>query len=157
MINIPNDIDLQILPGPRRGKDPALYYDDKIIWSPRGNYFALAYTIIEATYGNNVGNILWGSYDGQKSKILGNPTGIGASCWKEPWCKWLNDESFIFKAQKYDNKSVHVPLVIINVSKGFMVLNGSSLFDKWFDGIMDYDGTYLGYDEQALIRSVINT
>jgi hypothetical protein len=156
MTNIPSDIDIEKLPGPNRGDSPALYFRDEIIWSPQKQYFTLAYTIIEASYGNSVGHILWGMYDGKNSKIFGNPKDMAASCWKQPWCKWLDDNSFVFKAQKYYGKSTYVPLVIVHVDKGFAVLPGSNDTNKWLDEILEYDGIYQSYDEQSLIEAVVN-
>jgi hypothetical protein len=156
MTSIPNDIDIEKLPGLKRGDHPVLYFRDEIIWSPKKQYFALAYSIIEATYGNEVGYVLWGMYDGKNSKILGNPKNIVASCWKQPWCKWLDEMSFVFKAQIYKDKSTHVPLVIVHIDKGIAVLHDTNDINRWWDEVVEYDGIYQSYDEQSLVEAVIN-
>lgn len=142
MDNIPPDLVLDELPGPKRGQAPALYFQDEVIWSPDQKHFALAYTIMEVTMMNNVGLVLWGSFDGHKTTILGNLPGLCASCWERPWCKWLKADAFVFKAQGYDGRTCHVPLVVIHVTKGFAVLAGMDTVDSRASGILGYDGPF---------------
>lgn len=156
-MNIPSDINIEELSGIARNEHPASYFRDEIIWSPQEKYFALAHSITEITMGNYVGGILWGEYDGTSSTILGITKNIGACCWRQPWCRWLDEKSFIFKAQKYDEKTTHTPLVMIHIEKGFSVLPGSDNKEKWIDEVVEYNGTYQNYDEQLLIKAVINT
>ncbi len=61
MHKLPVDLDLDLLPGPNRGVSPALYFRDEAVFSPTGKYFALAYTITEASMCNDVGCLLWGT------------------------------------------------------------------------------------------------
>jgi hypothetical protein len=126
----PLDIDLDSLPGPKRGVSPALYVRDEAVFSPKGNHFALAYSIAEASNGNEIGCLLWGTTNFFGTKTLGNPPGVHVTCWYSPWAIWLDDETFVFKAQQYDGSRLHLPLVVAHVLQGFAILpdtnNGNS-------------------------------
>jgi hypothetical protein len=119
-------LDLDSLPGPKRGVSPAIYFRDEAVFSPSGRYFALAYTIVEVSMGNEIGCLLWGRIADRETTILGNPEGVYATCWYSPWANWLDDETFAFKAQRYDGKRLHLPLVVIRIGSGFTVLPGTS-------------------------------
>ena len=106
MTGIPSEIDLTRLPGPARGKPPALYFRDEIVWSPDDSHFALAYTIVEASYGNEVGSLLWGSSQSRNVSILGNPDRPLVTCWFVPWCAWASPSVFLFKSQFYDGRLI---------------------------------------------------
>jgi len=123
---LPPGLDLDSLPGPKRGVPPAIYFRDETIFSPSGKHFALAYTIAEVSMGNEIGCLLWGRVADSGITILGNPEGIYATCWYSPWANWLDDETFVFKAQLYDGKHLHLPLVAIRIGSGFAVLPGTS-------------------------------
>ena len=157
MPEIPSDINITKLPGPKRGKHPALYFQDEIVWSPDKTSFALAYTITEASMGNDIGCFLWGRNEKGKSKILENPTKIYASCWQQPWCSWIDNETFIFKAQRYCKKTVHVPLVAININKGFFVIPESNSADKWLPENVVEKYTFSKFNEGKLLKMVCDT
>src|SRR5262249_21345279 len=125
MDGIPRDLVLDELPGPKRGQNPILYFRDEIVWAPGERYFALAYTIAEASMMNEIGCVLWASFDG-RTTVLGNPKGLYACCWNTPWCTWLDHETFVFKSQYSDGKKRYVPLVVINVTRGYAVLPGTN-------------------------------
>ena len=155
---IPNDIKFENLPGPQRsGPKAPVYYHDEIVWSPDKEHFALAYTITEPTMGNHVARILWGHYNGTQSTIFENTINIWASCNKTPWSKWIDKETFIFKAQKPDEKRIYQPLVVIILNKGFSVIPQSNDGDIWWDTITNYNAPFQPYNEQLLIASVIET
>src|SRR5438034_1327158 len=119
-------LDLDSLPGPKRGVSPAIFIRDEPVFSPSRKHFALAYTIAEASMGNEIGCLLWGSVVRGEITTLGNPEGVHATCWYSPWATWLDDETFVFKAQQYDGKRLHLPLVVVRIGKGFAVLPGTS-------------------------------
>ncbi len=123
-------IALESLPGPKRGEHPALYFRDEVVRSPSGRYFALAYTIAEASMCNEVGCVLWGEVSNDMARIIGNPEGVHATCWYSPWAVWSNEETFVFKAQNYDGKILHMPLVSVNVSTGCAVIPGTNNQDS---------------------------
>ena len=109
----PADLFLDKLPGPKRGESaPYVAYRDEIIWSPNHAFFALAYTIAEVSMCNEQGCVAWGSTEDQRTTILGNPPKVYAFCGASPWCIWLNDETFIFKAYCHNGKKGHMPLVV---------------------------------------------
>lgn len=151
---IPPDISLETLPGPKRGEYPALFFRDEIVWSPSRNRFALAYTIAEASMNNEIGCVLWGSCGGNSTTVLGNPEGIYACCWNSPWCVWLNDDVFLFKAQRYDEHRLHIPLVAVSISTGFSVLpgtNNSESIPSQFKGSL---GLFTMQDSQGLLGAI---
>jgi hypothetical protein len=117
---IPPDIDIDRLPGPKRGKWPENFFRDWIVWSPSNARFALAYCISEIGLNNDIGCVLWGEKGEHGTRILGNPKHVHACCWDIQWCTWLDDEVFVFKA--YDKAGQ--PLVIVHVTKGFTLLTG---------------------------------
>lgn len=125
MQNLPPGLDLDSLPGPKRGVDPAIYFRDESVASPSGRYFALAYTIFEATDGNEVGRVLWGQVVEGRAEILGNP-GVLACCWSSPWASWINDEAFVFKAHFHDGERTYLPLVVFHMKRGFAVVPGTN-------------------------------
>lgn len=125
MPQLPPGLDLDYLPGPKRGASPAIYFRDEPVFSSSGKHFALAYTITEVSMGNEIGCLLWGHVADSGITILGNPEGVYATCWYSPWASWLDDETFVFKAQRYDGKRLHLPLVAIRIGRGFAVLPGT--------------------------------
>ena len=126
MRGIPKSIDLDKLPGWERGKYPALFFRDEISWSPSGSSFALAYTITEVSYGNDVGSVLWGIQSGSESRVLGNPTNLNACCWFTPWCSWITDDLFIFKTQLYKDQRLYLPLIAISLSGESAIIPGTN-------------------------------
>lgn len=133
LAGIPEDLDLNSLPGPERGEHPALYFRDEAIWSPDDSHFALAYTITEASMGNDVGRMAWGALDADGRAELTVVDGILASCWRSPWCLWLENHQFLFKAQVADLTAnrTHVPLVMFDLRGRFGVLSKSDTPDSW--------------------------
>ncbi len=156
MNEIPENIDVEKLPGPKRGTFPALYFQDEIIYSPNSKHFALAYTITEASMGNDIGCIAWGSMQGTEGHVIENPAKFHASCWQSPWCKWISEEAFVFKAQKYAGNSVHVPLVVIDLAKGYCVLPGSNEPDLWLPERLPESLSFKKYNERKLLEQVSN-
>jgi hypothetical protein len=153
-MDIPDNIVLERLPGPKRGDYPALYFRDDAVWSPQRSHLALAYTICEASMCNDVGCILWAKVDCGKANILQNPDGVLASCWQIPWCLWLDEERFIFKAQKYNGKTTCVPLVAIHVSQGFQVLSETNSADQWLDAVPTLGDQWNPSDAKELLKKI---
>jgi hypothetical protein len=153
-MDLPENIVLDQLPGPRRGKHPALYYSDDAVWSPSRRHIALAYTICEASMCNDVGCILWAKVIGNRATIIENPDGVLASCWQSPWCRWIDDESFVFKAQKYNGKTTCIPLVAIHVTKGFQVIPGTNTAEKWFGAEERVSDNWTQFDPRVLLMQI---
>jgi hypothetical protein len=130
LTSLPPGIKLELLPGPARGKPPALYARDEVVYSPSGQYFALAYTIAETRMGNEVGCLLWGQRQGDHSTTLGNPPGVHVTCWYSPWASWISDQTFVFKAQHWDGFRLHLPLVAVKIGHGTAVLSGTNNADS---------------------------
>lgn len=153
-MDLPDNIVLVDLPGPKRGEYPALYFQDDVVWSPQRTHFALAYTICEASMCNDVGCILWARVDDNQATILQNPEGVHASCWQSPWCRWLSEDIFVFKAQKYNGKTTCVPLVAIHIVKGFQVLSGTNSTDKWLEDVSSINDQWLPFDAKTLLKKI---
>lgn len=149
MSGIPHDLLLDELPGPKRGQAAILYYRDEIVWGPGGTYFALAYTIAEASMMNEIGCVLWASFDG-RTRILGNLKGHYACCWDTPWCIWLDQDTFVLKAQYSDGNRRHVPLVVVNASRGCAVLPGTDNVEAMPASVRRYDGPFARLDKNLL-------
>jgi len=156
MSNIPENIDVESLPGPKRGSFPALYFQDECIYSPDKKHFALAYTITEASMGNDVGCVAWGMVQGGQGHILQNLVKLHASCWQRPWCKWFSNDVFVFKSQHYANNSIRVPLVAIHIDQGYSVLPDSNETDIWLPENMPSNIAFKKYNEADLIKEICN-
>jgi hypothetical protein len=152
---IVNSIDMESLPGPKRSG--LVYYRDEIVWSPNHKYFALAYSICEVTMGNEVGIASWGTVQNGKARIV--RTSMPFSIWgnHRPWCKWLNDEVFICKASRYNDNTLYVPLVAIDVHRGFRVIPETNILALWFDDIEKVDGEFQPFDELELAKEIEKT
>ena len=133
MVGIPEGLDLDSLPGPKRGEHPALYFRDEAIWAPNGSHFSLAYTITEASMGNDVGCVAWGALNAGGQAELTVVEGVVASCWRSPWCLWLDNHQFRFKAHVADLTAnrTHVTLVVFDLRGRFGVLSESDMPDSW--------------------------
>lgn len=146
--DLPSNIALDTLPGPPRGKHPAIYFTDELVWSPTRAYLALAYTIYEATMMNCVGRILWTRVVGARADTLVIPE-IDAACWKTPWARWVSDEVFVFKAQWWKSRmQIYTPLVAIHVGRGFAVLRGTNNAESWLDDVVDLPLQYEPYSKK---------
>lgn len=154
MMDLPDNILIERLPGPKRGEYPAHFFRDDVVWSPGRTHLALAYTICEASMCNDVGCILWARVDGPRASILENPNGVLASCWRSPWCRWLTEDAFVFKAHKYDGKTVNVPLVAIHLAKGFQVLPGTNSAEAWLDSAPPFDDHWIPFDAKELLERI---
>ena len=150
-----NNIDLEKLPGPDRSA--LVYYRDEVVWSPNHKYFALAYSINEATMGNEIGFISWGTVENGKATIIRNPTLFSISGNHHPWCKWISDKVFICKAKRYDGEASYAPLVAIDVCQGFKVIPETNRWDAWFDDIEKIEGEFQSFDEFELIKEIEKT
>lgn len=145
MLSIPTDIHPEQLPGPER--DGWSY--DEIIWSPCKTNFVLAYSIREISYGNPVGRFIWGTSNGQTSKILGRPEmSIFAP---KRFSHWVSDEIFIVKTS-YKNWRLgyFYPLIAFHISEGFCVIENSHNLDSEPDSVKNKDFRFIQFDEQSL-------
>ncbi|MRX27627.1 hypothetical protein [Kangiella sp. HZ709] len=82
---------------------------------------------------------------------------VFASCWRSPWCKWISNDTFAFKAQRYFNNKVNIPIVIFNVNRGFAILPESNEPNNWFDDQVITDLDYTAYTDIELFNKVINS
>jgi hypothetical protein len=152
---IVSSIDIESLPGPKRSG--LAYYRDEIVWSPLRRYFALAYSICEVTMCNEIGLASWGTVQNGKAIIMRNS--MPFSIWgnHRPWCKWLNDEVFICKANRYNDNTLYVPLVAIHVHRGFQVIPETNMLALWFDDIEKVDSEFQLFDELELAKEIEKT
>lgn len=154
-MDFPANIDLQTLPGPKRGEPPTLYARDEIVWSPDHRHFAVAYTICEASMCNYVGQFLIGRFTCDRGILIFNPVRVLASCWQSPWCRWLDNSVFVFKAQHYVSNRLRVPLVLAHVDAGFCVVAGSDDAEQWCDVLESSEGaTWTPWAEKALAHAI---
>lgn len=130
-LDLPDNIVIAKLHGPGRRGFPEAMFSHEVVWSPSRTHFALAYNITEASMNNDVGFVMWARMKGEKAVILHNPRWVLAACWQLPWCRWLDEETFVFKAWKRKGNKGCIPLVAIHVTKGFQILPDTS--DKWID------------------------
>jgi hypothetical protein len=128
---IPAEIDLNKLPGPTRGVYPALYFRDEIVYSPSGRHFALAYSICEHSYGNEVGMALWGEMDQGRLTRSQPIQGLTVCCWQAPWCRWIDDDTLLCKAQRSTRHGVTVPDVLIRTGEFFAVIPRDARSEVW--------------------------
>ena len=154
MCDIPPDIKVDDLPGPKRGQYPAHYFRDDIVCSPSGRHFALAYTIAEASMCNDVGCLLWGVQDGNKTRILCNPSNLTISCWQVPFCRWLSDEIFVCKVQRPCHGRVAVPNLLVDIHGAFWLVPDSNQTDSWIDHVELTGAEFEPWNEAALIRQI---
>lgn len=131
--SIPAEIDLDALPGPRRGVHPVLYFRDEIVFSPSGRFFALAYSIAERSFGNEVGMTLWGEMDGERVLRSHPISGLSVCCWQMPWCRWIDDDTFLCKAQRFSRYGTAVPDVLIRGGAEFAVIPRDVRSEKWLE------------------------
>ncbi len=104
---------------------------------------------------NEVGCLLWGRMDGTRGVVERNITQVQACCWTSPWCHWLDDEVFVFKAQRYNGKVIGVPLVIAHVTAGFQLVAGSNDAAQSVDRVQAYDETsWTPWNERTLLKMV---
>lgn len=148
------DIDLDDLSGPPRGEYPCLYFRDEVVWSPDGVHFALAYSITEASMGNEIGCIFWGRVAGGVSELVANPQEVYACCWSSPWCSWLEARTFVFKAQRYDGTRLHVPLVVVRFPGDFAVLPGTDNLESRHQEVSQFSGAHLPFTARAMREGI---
>jgi len=153
-MDIPKNIRIDKLPGPKRGIHPTLYFQDEIVWSANRNHFALAYSITEASICNDVGCILWAEVKNGKANIIQNPKGVLASCWQSPWCRWLSDDIFIYKSQRYNGKSTCIPVVAIHILHGFQVIEGTNSAEKWLDDIPNIENNWIKFKTKKMFKII---
>lgn len=154
MQSLPFDVDLNSLPGPKRSDMPAMFLRDEIVYSPSGKNFALAYSIAEVSMGNEIGCILWGKVQGGKTVVVGNPAEIHSTCWFRPWANWVDDETFVFKAQQYDGKRLHLPLVVVRFGEGFSVLPGTSIGESRPNEVTVAPSNFKAANTSAMLRAI---
>jgi hypothetical protein len=155
MKDLPTNIMIDMLPGPKRGEWPALYFRDEVTWSPHHTRFALAYSICEASMNNEVGCLLWGRLEGTHGIAEQNITQMVACCWRSPWCCWLDEDVFVFKAQRYDGRINRVPLIVAHATAGFYIVPGSNDARLWIDRVQALDGIdWVPWNEAILVKMI---
>ena len=100
--------------------------------------------------GNEVGRLLWARLENGSATILGNPPELLVSCWRSPWCRWLDEDTFVFKTQYVDRGRARTPLVVIHVRHGFTVVSGIDAAEVWLDREIPHDLRFEGVSGQAL-------
>ena len=154
---IPADINIESLHGPKKGLPPVHFRgEDQIYWNEAETHFVIIYTIFEVTMCNEIGHIAWGVKTDNGHKIIENPKGIIVTCWNKPFCRWLDGSTFVFKSHKYDSETnnIYLPLVEINLDKGFHVLVGTNNTDSKITDCLSATGSYEFYTETKLLDSI---
>lgn len=100
---------------------------------------------------NEIGCVLWGTADG---RIIANPDGVHVCCWRSPWCRWLDNKTFVFKIQHYDGQTTRTPMVAIHVDKGFFVIPESAAPDIWADQVKIDSPAFRTFDPSSLLKSI---
>jgi len=97
-------------------------YKSEVVWSPNGQYFALAYTIAEASMCNELGHFAFGRA-GENPAVFRAIDNVSVDCNFSPWCRWLSETCFVFGTQLYipAKKNSFMPIVAIDVYKGHHV------------------------------------
>jgi len=121
-----SSVGLKTLPGGLRDESSA-FYRDEVVWAPSGLNFALAYTIREVSMNNQVGHLAWGSRRKKDPFLIKALPEISVDCSNTPWCRWLSDTCFVFRAQKHlPNKKTFIdPLIAIDIKLGHYVYDKS--------------------------------
>ena len=130
--------------------------DDQIFLNHSKTHFEIIYTIYEASMGNDIGHIAWGTKTDKGHKVIENPKDMRVSCWGSPFCKWLDETTFIFKVQKYNktNNRIYTSLVAINLDQGFHVIENTN---DTVSRVSEYDlpiSSYRHYDFKELVDSI---
>jgi hypothetical protein len=110
------EIDIERLPGPKRGQSPALYVSDKLVPSPSGSLAALVYSIYEIRMGWEVGLFTLFEDKSNPTCIL-NPANF--LCFStEDTVTWLSDQLLALKKYAYDNRGnrIELPFAIIDIA-----------------------------------------
>jgi len=152
--SVPENIDLESLPGPQREK--LLYSYDEYICSPESTYFALAYSVDEISMMNNVGCIAWGKIELDKAVIKHTSSTVCATCWRSPWCIWLNEKEFMFKSQYYTDGQNKLPNIVVNMDKGVAIVPDSNTTEWWDENPSVSGLSYIPYTETVLLELVQN-
>jgi len=153
--NIPSDLNLESLPGPNR-KD-MIYGSDSVSWSPEKKHFALAYSIMEITMGSYVGAILWGEQLNGISTILANPYEVGVACWFGNWCHWLDEQTFVFKAQTSNGGPWQIPLVCVSFTEGYSVISNTNNLQSRPQQVESYSGSFSAFNAEKMLQAVITS
>ncbi len=157
MNQIPSNLNLDKIIGPLdRTADYARNYRDEIVYSPTKKYFALAYTICEISMGNEVGCVAWGSITNGIACIEEAPTNTGAACWRAPWCKWVSEDTFIFKVNKYIAGETKIPCIAVNMNKGIALINGTNTTKVWQPSVVVSDLKFEQYSESYINELIRN-
>ena len=111
---LPEGLDLSAL---RSGKAGA-WSRDETVFGPDGRSFATAFDIVEASMGNEMGRLLWGSWAEVRPQILGHLQ-TPLYCWSRPFCHWLAPGLFVVKIATPEGR---LPLLAIDIARGFQRL-----------------------------------
>ena len=132
-LSIPAGDNIESLADRKRREYPRLYRMNDISWNSAQTKFLLAYTVDEISMGNYVGNICFGKMIEEKAEIIWNPEDIHISCSANSWCNWIDENTVVFKTQKYAPDRIaaygghtHVPLICINTRGERTVLEGTN-------------------------------
>jgi hypothetical protein len=68
----------------------------------------------------------------------------------------LSEDTFIFKAQRYNGRATCVPLVAIHVADGFQVLPGTDSAEKWLEDSPAVGDGWIPFDPKCLLREIEN-
>ncbi len=111
------EIDVEKLPGPKRGQFPVLYFSDELFVAPSGNVAALIYTISEVAMGWNIGLFALFENKSNPDCIL-NPNDFRCFA-TEDTVIWLSNQLFLVKKYFYDRREnkIEIPFVVVDIIK----------------------------------------
>lgn len=111
------EIDVETLPGPKRGVSPVSYFTDAIFPSLDGARAVVLYSITEIRLGWEVGMVALFA-DQDNPRLILNPRHF-LCCYTEDAIIWLSNELFAAKKYYYDSAAskIHVPFALIDIAR----------------------------------------
>ena len=151
---LPRNINLARLPGPGRRFAPEDTFRDEPVISPGGDYLALAYSIAEVGMAKEAGCILWARLEGEYARDIVVPRKVQAICWGSPWCRWVDERTFLFKIWHEFRGKVYGPLVAVHVDHGFQLIPETNNTNAWVNDARKPTGEWTKFSRRALLSQV---
>lgn len=95
---------------------------DQTCFNASKTVFVTAFNIFEHTMMNDMGRVVWGSFERDPPKVLGQLREHSVYCWERPFASWLDDDCFAVKIP-CDNQ--RHPIVVVHIEKGFQTVRNS--------------------------------
>ena len=107
--------------------------------------------------GSYVGAILWGEQLDGISTILANPYEVGVACWFGNWCHWLDEQTFVFKAQTSNGGPWQIPLVCVSFTEGYSVISNTNNLQSRPQQVESYSGSFSAFNAEKMLQAVITS